>query len=68
MKRFEYSTLGKKLTPQTGIPKRKYQKVDETHKFYETINKNDKKPTLKKYNKLDLIYNSNYSFYRCYIL
>ena len=64
MKRFEYSPLGKKLKAQTDIAKKKYQKVDETHKFYEAINKNDEKPTLKKYNKLDLIYNSNYNFYK----
>ena len=68
MKRFEYLPLGKKLTPQADITKKKYQKVDETHKCYETINKNDRKPTPKKYNKLDLTYNSNYSFYRYYIL
>ena len=28
--------------------------------------KNDRKPTLKKYNKSDLIYDSNYSFYKYY--
>ena len=32
----------------------------------ERINKYHKKPTLKKYNKLNLIYDSSHSFYKCH--
>ena len=30
MKRFEYSSLGKELKNRTGIPKKQYQKLDNT--------------------------------------
>ena len=58
---------------QTAVAKNQYQKLDKVHEFDEkekdkTINKekNDeinKKLTLKKYNKSDLIYNSNHGLY-----
>ena len=36
------------------------------YKFDKTINKNDRKPTYKKYNKSYLIYDANQSFYKYY--
>ena len=48
---------------QTDIAKKKYQALDKIYKFDETINEN---LTLKNYSKSDLIYDSNYSFYKCY--
>ena len=41
---------------------KKYQKLDKVYEFDETINKTDRKPTLKVCNKSDLIYNANHSF------
>ena len=55
---FEYSLLGKKLKAQTDIAKKQYQKLDD-----EKINK---KSIPKEYNKLDLVYNTNHSFYNYY--
>ena len=50
---------------------KKYQEFDKVYEFdkkedVERINNDDKKPTLKKYNKSDLIYNSKHSFYKYY--
>ena len=39
IKRFERSTLGKELTPQTDIAKEQYQKFDDTYKFDKIIKK-----------------------------
>ena len=64
MKRFEYSPLGKELKAQTDITKKQYPKLDDTFGFDKIIKK--EKPALKNYSKLDLIYNSNYSFYKYY--
>ena len=58
LKIFEYSLLGKKLKAQTDIAKKQYQKLDD-----EKINK---KSIPKEYNKLDLVYNTNHSFYNYY--
>ena len=40
------------------------QRLRKEYEFDEKINKNDRKPTLKKYNISDLIYNANHSFYK----
>ena len=53
--------LGKKLKAQTDIAKKQYQGLN---KFFTSDEK--KEPTLKKYNKSDLIYNNKYSFYNNY--
>ena len=63
LKRFKYSLLGKELKAQTYIAKKQYQKLDDTDEFDETINK---KSTIKNYNKLDLIYDTNHSFFKYY--
>ena len=62
MKRFKYSPLGKKLKVRTGIAKKQYQKLDDPYHFDKII----KKPTFKKYNRSNLIYNNKYSFYEYY--
>ena len=64
LKRFEYSPLGKELKAQTDIAKKHYQKLDNTFEFDKTIKK--EKPTLKKYNRSNLIYDSKCSFYPHY--
>ena len=46
MKKSEYSPLGKKLKVPTDIAKKQYQRLDKIYEFDETINKNDKKPTI----------------------
>ena len=53
IKIFEYSPLGSQLKMQTDIAK-KYQRLDKVYEFDETINKNDRKPMLKKYNKSNI--------------
>ena len=63
MKRFKYSPLGKELKVQTDIAKEQYQKLDDTFEFVKMIKKEE--PTFKNY-KSNLIYNSNYSFYKFY--
>ena len=60
LKRFEYSPLGKELKAQTDIAKKQYQKLDDTCEFDKIIKK--EKPTLVKYSKSDLIYDSNHCF------
>ena len=62
MKRFEYSPLGKELNAQTDIEEKDYQKLDATFEFDKIIKK--EKPALENYSISDLIYNSNYSFYK----
>ena len=61
MKRFDYSPLGKELKAQTDFAKKQYRGLI---KFFRSNEK--EKPTLKKYNKSDLICNSKYSFYKYY--
>ena len=63
-KRFECSSLRKKLNAQTDTARKQYQKLDVTYEFDKIIKK--EKPTLENYSKLDLIYNSNYSFCKYY--
>ena len=64
MKRFEYSLLGKKLKTQTDIANKQHQKLDNTFEFDKRIKK--EKPTLKKYNRSNVIYSSKYRFYEYY--
>ena len=64
MKRSEYSPLDKELKTQTDITKKQYQKIDDTYEFDKIIKK--EKSTLENYSKSDLIYNSNYNFYKYY--
>ena len=68
VKRFEYWPLGKGLKVQTDITKKKkkkkkqYQRLDNTFDFGKTIKK--EKPTLKKYNRSNVTYDSKYSFHQ----
>ena len=64
IKRFEYSPLGSELKKQNDIAKTRYQGLNKVYQFDGTINKDDKKPRLKKYNKSGLIYDANHSFYK----
>ena len=64
IKRFEYSSLDKELKTQTDNAKRQYQKFDKHFEFGKTIKKG--KPTIKKYNRSNLIYSSKYIFYEYY--
>ena len=52
------------MKAQTDIAKKQYQKLDDTFEFDKNIK--TKKPTLKKYNKSSLVYDSNYSFFKYY--
>ena len=56
--------LGKELKAQTNIAKKQYHKLDNTYEFDEIIKK--EKPTLKKYNRSNLIWDSKYIFYPYY--
>ena len=51
-----------------GITEKQYREFDKVYEFekegVETINDNDKKPSLEKYSKLDLIYDVNHSFFK----
>ena len=62
MKRIVYSPLDKELKTQSDIAKKQYQELDDTYEFDKIFKK--EKPTLKKYNKSDLIYGRYYSFYK----
>ena len=64
MKRFEYSSLGKELKPQTDIAKKQYPKLANTFEFDKIIKQ--EKPTTENYIKSNLIYNSKRSFYKYY--
>ena len=55
IKRLEYLSLGSQLRIQTIIERNQYRRLDKVNEFHETMAKNDRKPTLKKYNKSDLI-------------
>ena len=68
IKKFEYLPLGSELKKQTDIAKKQYQGSQKVYEFYKkgndkTISKDDKKPTLKKCKKSDLIYDSKHSFH-----
>ena len=54
MKRFVYSTLGKKSKAETDIAKKQYKKLDG-----EKINE---KSISKEYNKSNVVCNTNHSF------
>ena len=56
IKRIKYSPLGSKFKKQTDIAKKQYQGLDKVYEFDGKINYDDKKRTLKKYNKQDIIY------------
>ena len=58
LKIFEYFPLGKESKAETDTAKKQYQKLD-----HERMNK---KSIPKGYNKSDLIYNTNHSFYDHY--
>ena len=64
IKRFEYLHLGKKLNTQTDTAKKQYQKLDNSYEFDKIIKKEEL--TFENFGKSDLIYNSNYSFYKYY--
>ena len=66
IKILEHLPLGNELKKQTEIVKKQYQRLDKVYEFDETINKNDRKPALKKHNKSDLKYDSKHSFYKYY--
>ena len=63
MKRFEYLPLDKELKAQADIEKKRCKTLGKIQEIDEKINK---KPTLKNYSKLDLMYDGNYSFYKYY--
>ena len=60
-KRFEYSPLGKESKAQTDNTKKQYQISEKIYESDETINKT---LTSENYNKSDLTYNTNHSFYK----
>ena len=64
MKRFEYLPLGKELKAHIDIAKKQYQKLDCTSELDKVIEK--EKLTLKMYNKLNVIYDNNFSFFKYY--
>ena len=64
MKRFEQLLLDKELKAQTDIAKKHCQKLDNTYNF-DQITKTEK-PTFKKCNRSNLIYNTKHSFYENY--
>ena len=60
--------LGIELKKPAGITEKQYREFDKVYEFEkegaETINDNDKKPSLEKYSKLDLIHDVNHSFFK----
>ena len=64
IKKFEYSILDKELKAQIDIARKQYQNLDNTYEYDKIIKK--EKPTLKKYNRSNLIYDSKYKFYPYY--
>ena len=60
IKRFEYSPLGKELKKQTSIAEKRHQKL---HNNYEFLRIKKEKPTIKKYNRSNIIYSSKFSFH-----
>ena len=64
MERCEYLPLGKELKAHIDIAKKQYQKLDCTSELDKVIEK--EKLTLKMYNKLYVIYDSNFSFFKYY--
>ena len=68
IKIFEYLSLAKEVEAQANIAKKKkqYQKLNDICEFDKVTKKEN--PTLKKYNRLNLICNSKYSFREYYII
>lgn len=68
IKRFKYSSLGSELKKQIDFVQKQYQGLDKTFIFNKKeahkTNENHKKLTVKKYKKLDLIYDSKQNFYK----
>ena len=67
-KKIEYSLFGSELRKQTDIAEKQYLRLGKVSEFDknkgdETINEDDKKSTLKKYNESNLTYNNNHIFY-----
>ena len=62
IKGFEYLLIGSKLKNQTIIAEKQYQKFEGVE---ELTTKNNKEPTIKKYNRSNLIYNEKFTFYEC---
>ena len=67
IKRFEYSPLASQLKTQIDIAKKPISKIGQGVWISwnsKKKKKSDRKPTLKKYNKSDVRYNANHSFYK----
>ena len=62
IKIFEHPPLGSGLKQQTDIAKKQLQVLEKVYEFDKKVG--DKKPTLKKYNKSDLVYDANYNFHQ----
>ena len=52
------------MKKQTDIAEKQYKRLDKTYELDKIIKK--EKPTVKKYNRSNLIYDSKYSFYEYY--
>ena len=65
MKIFEYLPLCKELKAQNEIAKKQYKKLDKIYECVETMNK---KSTLRKCSKSELICGANHSFTNSYII
>ena len=63
MKKFEYSLLGKELKKQSSVAEKQYQIFDNDYEF-DIIKKEE--PTIKKYNRSNLIYHTKFKFYGYY--
>ena len=63
IKSFEHSPLSSELKKQTDTAKKQYQRLGKSREFDKKEDDN-KKQALKMYNKSDLIYDSNHSFYK----
>ena len=63
LKKFKYSPLCKKLKKQTSVAEKQHQKFHNTYGF-DRIKK--EKGVIQIYNRLNLVYDSKYSFYEYY--
>ena len=63
LKTFEYLPLGKELKAQTKIVKKQYKKLEATDEF---VSIKKEIPTIKKYKRSNLLYDSRNSFYENY--
>ena len=64
MKRFEQPLLGSELKKQTDNAEGQYQQINDDIK--KLAIKDDKEPTIKKYERLNLICNRDFIFYKFY--